>query len=222
MMGSSLIMPRVSLSPCILFNGSVAALAAAQNRDVAYATAKTSVGSVLVAVDSYQVVAVLIEEGSTANLTINQLLQKFPQAKPSIKRTRRFLLKVTEFVEAPKANLALSMDIRGTPFQLAVWREILKIPFGETTTFAEIARRIDAPKAVRAVGNACSHNPLEFAIPCHRVLRSDGSWSGGSAWGNFRQSTVVSREAEAIRFGQPSDTEPYKFKSNFAINGGRL
>ena len=57
-----------------------------------------------------------------------------------------------------------------------------RIPFGRTTTFLEIARAIGAPRAVRAVGNACSQNPLEFAIPCHRVLRTDGSYSGGSEW----------------------------------------
>jgi AraC family transcriptional regulator of adaptative response/methylated-DNA-[protein]-cysteine methyltransferase len=78
---------------------------------------------------------------------------------------------------------------------------MLAIPFGQTTTFAEIAARIGAPKAVRAVGNACASNPLEFAIPCHRVLRSDGSWSGGGPWGDRRQRTIVSREAAAVREG---------------------
>jgi AraC family transcriptional regulator, regulatory protein of adaptative response / methylated-DNA-[protein]-cysteine methyltransferase len=89
----------------------------------------------------------------------------------------------------------LPLDIRGTDFQRRVWAAVERVPFATTTTFAEIARQAGSPNAVRAVGNACSRNPLEFAIPCHRVLRSDGSFSGGSPWGDHRQSTIVGREA---------------------------
>ena len=107
--------------------------------------------------------------------------------------------RVVAFVEDPREDLTLPLDIRGTDFQRRVWEAVSKIPFGRTTTFADIAREIGAPKAVRAVGNACSQNPLEFAIPCHRVLRSDGSYSGGSAWGDWRQETIVQREAASAR-----------------------
>ena len=99
------------------------------------------------------------------------------------------------FVEDPHGSLTLPLDIRGTDFQRRVWEAVGRIPFGRTTTFLEIARAIGVPRAVRAVGNACSQNPLEFAIPCHRVLRTDGSYSGGSAWGDRRQETIVQREA---------------------------
>jgi AraC family transcriptional regulator, regulatory protein of adaptative response / methylated-DNA-[protein]-cysteine methyltransferase len=199
MMETFSIMRRISTSPQILFSGSLTSSNARRYGDVEFATENTSIGSILVAVSAQRVVTILIEEGNTASLTVGQLLRKFPQSKLSPQRIRSFLSDVIQFVETPVANIALPMDIHGTPFQQAVWKEVLKIPFGETTTFTEIARLIGAPKAVRAVGNACSHNPLEFAIPCHRVLRSDGSWSGGSAWGDFRQSTIVSREAEALR-----------------------
>jgi AraC family transcriptional regulator, regulatory protein of adaptative response / methylated-DNA-[protein]-cysteine methyltransferase len=77
----------------------------------------------------------------------------------------------------------------------------MEIPFGNTTTFAQIAKQVGSPRAVRAVGNACSRNPIEFAIPCHRVLRSDGSYSGGSQWGDRRQATIVQREANHLGTG---------------------
>jgi AraC family transcriptional regulator, regulatory protein of adaptative response / methylated-DNA-[protein]-cysteine methyltransferase len=104
---------------------------------------------------------------------------------------------VIRFVEAPTANIDLPLDIRGTDFQRRVYREMLAIPFGQTRTFADIAAQVGAPKAVRAVGAACSKNPLEFAIPCHRVLRSDGAWAGGGAWGDRRQRAIVTGEAAA-------------------------
>ena len=106
------------------------------------------------------------------------------------------------FVEDPRENLTLPLDIRGTDFQRRVWEAVSEIPFGRTTTFAEIGRVIGAPKAVRAVGNACSRNPLEFAIPCHRVLRGDGSYSGGSEWGDRRQETIVQRETASASKSQ--------------------
>jgi AraC family transcriptional regulator of adaptative response/methylated-DNA-[protein]-cysteine methyltransferase len=160
-------------------------------------TATTSVGLLLVAADDERVVAIFIEEGRTANITLGKLRRRFPKSKFSDNHVRPLLSAVVQFIETPKANLLLPMEIRGTSFQQKVWREVLKIPFGQTTSFAVIAKQIGVPKAVRAVGNACSQNPLEFAIPCHRVLRSNGSWSGGSVWGDFRQSTLVAREAEA-------------------------
>jgi AraC family transcriptional regulator of adaptative response/methylated-DNA-[protein]-cysteine methyltransferase len=118
------------------------------------------------------------------------------------------------FVESPRANIALALDIRGTEFQRLVWAAVMKVPFGETSTFAQIAREIGSPHAVRAVGNACSQNPLEFAIPCHRILRSDGSYAGGSAWGDRRQSTIVQREAHR------SETQPSKQGARSAETGG--
>lgn len=105
---------------------------------------------------------------------------------------------VVGFVEKPRGNITLPLDIRGTAFQRRVWAAVMKVPFAETTAFAAVAREIGAPRAVRAVGNACSQNPREFTIPCHRVLKSDGSYSGGSTWGDIRQSTIVRREAEWV------------------------
>ncbi len=88
---------------------------------------------------------------------------------------------------------ALPLDLRGTVFQQRVWRELQRIPRGETITYAELAARIGAPTAVRAVGTACGANPVAMVVPCHRVVRADGS-SGGYAWGLERKARLLRGE----------------------------
>jgi AraC family transcriptional regulator of adaptative response/methylated-DNA-[protein]-cysteine methyltransferase len=101
---------------------------------------------------------------------------------------------VVGFVEAPKIGLDLPLDIRGTAFQRRVWQALQEIPIGATVSYAELAQRIGAPKAVRAVAGACAANKLAVAIPCHRVIRNDGSVSG-YAWGVERKQVLLDREA---------------------------
>jgi|HubBroStandDraft_1064217.scaffolds.fasta_scaffold249211_2 AraC family transcriptional regulator of adaptative response/methylated-DNA-[protein]-cysteine methyltransferase len=164
---------------------------------IRYGFGRTSVAAVLVAASDKGVVAILIQEHPGDERLVAALRARFPRAelRHDSAGTREMVEAVIKFVEDPHGNLTLPLDIRGTDFQRRVWEEVGRIPFGRTTTFLEIARAIGAPRAVRAVGNACSQNPLEFAIPCHRVLRTDGSYSGGSAWGDRRQETIVQREA---------------------------
>ncbi|WP_411282308.1 bifunctional DNA-binding transcriptional regulator/O6-methylguanine-DNA methyltransferase Ada [Gemmatimonas sp.] len=88
---------------------------------------------------------------------------------------------------------ALPLDLRGTAFQQRVWRELQRIPRGETITYAELAARIGSPKAVRAVGTACGANPVAMVVPCHRVVRADGSL-GGYAWGVERKERLLRGE----------------------------
>jgi AraC family transcriptional regulator of adaptative response/methylated-DNA-[protein]-cysteine methyltransferase len=101
---------------------------------------------------------------------------------------------VVGFVEAPRIGLNLPLDLRGTAFQERVWKALQDIPAGTTVTYAEIARRIGAPGAVRAVAGACTANKLAVAIPCHRVVRKDGAPSG-YAWGVERRRILIDREA---------------------------
>jgi AraC family transcriptional regulator, regulatory protein of adaptative response / methylated-DNA-[protein]-cysteine methyltransferase len=162
-----------------------------------FAVGYTSVGSVLVASGAKGVAAIIIQQGTDTRPLVGAFRRHFPLISLQQRPMTRELRQVVEFIERPDGNLSFPLDIRGTAFQRRVWAAVLTVPFGQTTTFAAIAAKIGSPKAVRAVGNACSHNPLEFAIPCHRVLRSDGSFSGGSAWGDRRQSTLVMREAAA-------------------------
>jgi len=99
------------------------------------------------------------------------------------------------FVEQPRLGLDLPLDVRGTAFQQRVWQALREIPPGSTTTYSELAGRIDAPRAVRAVAGACAANLLAVAIPCHRVLRLDGSISG-YRWGVERKRALLLRERD--------------------------
>jgi AraC family transcriptional regulator of adaptative response/methylated-DNA-[protein]-cysteine methyltransferase len=165
-----------------------------------YGFGTTSVAAILVALSPAGVAAILVKERLARAAMFAELQARFPEALLEYDRsaTEDALKVVTEFVERPQANISLPLVIHGTPFQHRVWDAVLNVPFGTTTTFTEIARRAGSPRAVRAVGSACTRNPLEFAIPCHRVLRSNGTYSGGSAWGDRRQAAIVEREAASL------------------------
>jgi AraC family transcriptional regulator of adaptative response/methylated-DNA-[protein]-cysteine methyltransferase len=103
---------------------------------------------------------------------------------------------VEAFAEAPGLGLDLPLDVRGTAFQQRVWQALREIPAGRTVSYSGIARRIGAPEAVRAVARACGANALAVAIPCHRVVRTDGALSG-YRWGVERKRALLAREAAA-------------------------
>ncbi|MDT4826431.1 Bifunctional transcriptional activator/DNA repair enzyme Ada [compost metagenome] len=105
------------------------------------------------------------------------------------------MARVVGFIEAPALGLDLPLDVRGTAFQERVWQALREIPPGSTASYAEIAERIGSPRAVRAVAQACAANSLAVAIPCHRVVRSDGNLSG-YRWGVERKRRLLEREAE--------------------------
>jgi AraC family transcriptional regulator of adaptative response/methylated-DNA-[protein]-cysteine methyltransferase len=103
---------------------------------------------------------------------------------------------VVRFVEAPRMGLDLALDVRGTAFQQRVWQALRAIPAGSRASYSEIAERIGSPKAVRAVAQACAANALAVAIPCHRVVRHDGTLAG-YRWGVERKRALLEREAQA-------------------------
>ena len=105
----------------------------------------------------------------------------------------QLIAQVVGFIEAPALGLDLPLDLRGTAFQERVWQALRDIPAGSTASYAEIAQRIGAPKAMRAVAQACAANTLAVAIPCHRVVRSDGNLSG-YRWGVERKRQLLERE----------------------------
>ncbi|MGE0196376.1 MAG: methylated-DNA--[protein]-cysteine S-methyltransferase, partial [Methylocystis sp.] len=107
----------------------------------------------------------------------------------------RYVAAAVGMVERPQAQFDLPLDMRGTAFQQRVWAALREIPAGETANYAEIARRIGAPKATRAVARACAANPVSLAVPCHRVVRSDGGLSG-YYWGVARKRELLDRERE--------------------------
>src|ERR1700684_213564 len=150
--------------------------------------------SVLVAATNKGVCAILL--GDDPHALVHDLQDRFPRAefKGGDAEFERMVAEVVGLVEAPGQRLDLPLDIRGTAFQQRVWAALSAIPSGKTATYAEIARAIGQPKAVRAVAQACGANPLAVAIPCHRVGRSDGDLSG-YRWGVERKRKLIDREA---------------------------
>jgi AraC family transcriptional regulator of adaptative response/methylated-DNA-[protein]-cysteine methyltransferase len=172
-----------------------------------YAFGVSSLASFLIARSDRGIAAIIIRERLSRDAMKRELRRRFLRVGLIYDASRLAgdVKAVKAFIEAPQQNLELPLDIRGTDFQRRVYRAVLAIPFGATTTFAAIAREIGAPKAVRAVGSACTRNPLEFAIPCHRVLRADGKWTGGGKWGDYRQAQLVKRERDATSISARRD-----------------
>ena len=110
---------------------------------------------------------------------------------------RVLLSQVLSFLESPQDGLDLPLDVQGTAFQRRVWLALREIPTGSTASYGDIAARIGHPKAARAVARACASNPIAVAIPCHRVVRSDGEL-GGYRWGPERKARLQEQEAQAM------------------------
>jgi AraC family transcriptional regulator, regulatory protein of adaptative response / methylated-DNA-[protein]-cysteine methyltransferase len=159
-----------------------------------FATGASALGIVLVAASSRGICAILL--GDKPSVLLRDLQARFPQAQLTRggRACEDLLAEVTGFVQAPGSKLDLPLDIHGTAFQQRVWRALRKIPAGKTASYADVARRIGSPTAVRAVAGACAANPIAVAIPCHRVVKSDGGLSG-YRWGVARKRSLLQREA---------------------------
>ena len=154
-----------------------------------------SLGSFLVAQSERGVCSILIGE-DPAQLA-QDLRTQFPEANLMDEQGHEELVaQVGGLIEKPGARLDLPLDARGTAFQQLVWSAVQRIPAGSTASYSEIARQIGVPGAVRAVAQACGANALAVAIPCHRVIRNDGSLSG-YRWGVERKRALLAREAHA-------------------------
>ena len=164
------------------------------NEDIKFAVGQTSLGAILVASSNKGIAAILL--GDDPDELVRNLQDRFPKAHligPD-RDYEALVARVVGFVETPVIGLDLPLDVRGTAFQQRVWQALQKIPAGKTVSYAELARRIGFPKAVRAVARACAGNKIAVAIPCHRVVRTDGSLSG-YAWGVERKREMIRREA---------------------------
>lgn len=164
------------------------------NTAMHFAVGECSLGSILVASSSRGICAILL--GDDPDALMRNLQDQFPKAELIGGDTafEQLVAKVVGFVEAPARGFDLPLDIRGTAFQQRVWQALREIPAGSTASYSDIAARIGAPKAVRAVGQACGANHIAVAIPCHRVVRTDGDLSG-YRWGIERKRTLLAREA---------------------------
>jgi AraC family transcriptional regulator of adaptative response/methylated-DNA-[protein]-cysteine methyltransferase len=166
-------------------------------QDIRFAIAECSLGPVLIAASEKGVCAILF--GDNPEALERDLQDQFPRARliGGDKSFQELTAKVVAFVENPAKSLDLPLDIRGTAFQHRVWDALRRIPVGSTASYAEIARKIGAPKAVRAVARACATNRIAVAIPCHRVIGSDGSLTGYRGGIERKRALLVKEAKEA-------------------------
>jgi AraC family transcriptional regulator of adaptative response/methylated-DNA-[protein]-cysteine methyltransferase len=163
-----------------------------------YRVGQCWLGSLLVASTDEGIAAILL--GNDREALVRSLRSRFPEAR-LIEGDERFEDLVTEvarFVDAPASRFDRHLDLRGTDFERRVWLALREIPAGSTATYSEIATRIGAPKASYDVGQACASNPLAVVVPCHRVVRKDGTLAG-YRWGTRRKRALLAREAAAAR-----------------------
>jgi AraC family transcriptional regulator of adaptative response/methylated-DNA-[protein]-cysteine methyltransferase len=165
-----------------------------ERESIRFAVGECSLGAILVAATDRGVCAISL--GDEPEVLIRDLQDRFPRAQliGADKEFEQMVAAVVGFVEAPGVGLDLPLDVRGTAFQQRVWQALRSIPPGSTASYKEISERIGAPKAVRAVAQACASNPLAVAIPCHRVVHLDGTPSG-YRWGVERKIALLNREA---------------------------
>lgn len=181
--------PMLGMAPSRFRNGG-------DGVEIRFAVGACTLGDILVAATAQGICAILL--GDDADALLQDLQHRFPRAQlvggdAAFEHT---VACVVGLVEAPAIGLDLPLDIRGTAFQQRVWEALRRIPAGSTASYAEIAERIGAPAAVRAVAGACAANPIAVAIPCHRVVRSDGGLSG-YRWGVERKRALLARERAA-------------------------
>ena len=168
------------------------------SRRIAYTLVPTSLGLVLVAGTARGVCLVWL--GDDSGTLVKTLKARFPKADvgEGDSGIEAWATRVAAHIESPAEPCDVPLDIGGTAFQQSVWAALRAIPPGTTASYAEIARRVGRPKAVRAVGSACGANPVMPVVPCHRVLRTDGSL-GGYGFGLDRKRTLLDREKQAVR-----------------------
>lgn len=183
--------PRLGMLPKVARHGG-------PGEQVTFAVLPSSLGAALVATTPRGLCAVLL--GDDGDALVDDLRERFRAATCVVgdDAFRAGMREVVEVVDGrlPAADLGVPLDIRGTSFQHLVWRELREIAAGETIDYVELARRIGRPTATRAVARACAQNPIAVVVPCHRVIRRDGSLAG-YRWGLERKRALLQRERHA-------------------------
>jgi len=169
--------------------------------DIHWSIVDTALGQAMVAATARGIC--MVELGDDAVALERKLGAEFPRARLRQVDAGRdeFLAPRVRAVAdalAGKRTRMIALDLIGTAFQKRVWDALMKIPTGETRSYAELAASLDAPKAARAVASACAHNRVAIVVPCHRVIRGDGSL-GGYRWGLALKQQVLGREAASAR-----------------------
>jgi AraC family transcriptional regulator, regulatory protein of adaptative response / methylated-DNA-[protein]-cysteine methyltransferase len=161
---------------------------------IGFAIAPCSLGFVIIAVSEQLIRSIMV--GDDPETLVGDLQRQFPDEALAVDEhcDHALLSKVLGMIEDPAQAADLPLDIRGSAFQLRVWEALRKVPAGTTVSYTFLAEQIGAPKAVRAVAQACAANPIAIAVPCHRVVRSDGDLAG-YRWGIERKRALLNREA---------------------------
>jgi AraC family transcriptional regulator of adaptative response/methylated-DNA-[protein]-cysteine methyltransferase len=164
--------------------------------DVRFSVGHCSLGRILVASSDRGICAISL--GDDAEALAVDLRRRFPHANliGADDAFDALVSKVIAFVERPSIGLDLPLDVRGSVFQRRVWQALSAIPVGDTSSYSDIAKRLDAPTSVRAVAQACAANPLAVAIPCHRAIGKNGALTG-YRWGVSRKAALLERERKA-------------------------
>jgi AraC family transcriptional regulator of adaptative response/methylated-DNA-[protein]-cysteine methyltransferase len=167
---------------------------------VCYATGQSVLGSFVAALSEHGLA--LVEFGA---MTASNLAARFPEAETveDAAALRTTIDAIAATIDNPSVPCDLAIDLRGADFELAVWHALRDIPAGTTTTYGELATRLGMPHAAREVGEACAANRLAVIVPCHRVLKKDGSISG-YRWGVRRKRALLERERVASLLHRPA------------------
>lgn len=170
-----------------------------------YAKAESSLGSFVAATSDKGLV--MVEFGDMNEALRTKLAERFPEATliEDGARLRDLLDRLTRLIDHPDTEDDFALDLQGSAFELSVWEVLRQIPAGRTTTYGEIAAKLGVPRQAREVGEACAANMLAVVVPCHRVVKKDGSISG-YRWGVRRKRALIEREAKAQSLpGLPGD-----------------
>ena len=161
-----------------------------------YTITQSPIGKVLVGATERGVSAVYFGDGEKT--LVNELRAEYPQAviSPASRTFSDWVQAIVHHLEGKQPRLDLPLDVQATAFQRRVWQELQRIPYGSTRTYAQVAQAIGKPRAVRAVARACATNPVSIVVPCHRVIRGDGSLAG-YRWGLGRKEKLIEREKAA-------------------------
>ena len=169
-----------------------------------FAVGKCSLGAILVATTELGICA--IDLGDVADRLVLDFQDRFPNAElvGGDSKFEKLVATVVGWIDEPGNEFELPLDVNGTSFQCRVWETLRQIPIGSTVTYSQLAKMIGRPKSTRAVANACANNKIAVAIPCHRVIRTDGSLSG-YRWGISRKEAILNLEASTLKLHSSGD-----------------
>ena len=160
-----------------------------------YSSLQTPIGTFLVVASSKGLCALRLIEDRGLPAVLKEVQRDYPDVPlaEDERAVRPLARKIEEVIAGRLAAAEVPLDMRGTPFQKQVWRELVRVPWGKTYTYSELANKVGKPRAVRAVASACARNPITFVVPCHRILAKGGGL-GGYYWGLEMKRELLDRE----------------------------